>query len=666
MSAQLIITDGIKSVSLLDAAGFAVLYGKWSPGRAQPTVDEIVAAIGQDGAFVTSANFENVTERFDLKLTGTSHDDMAFKLQMLEELLEGALDHQEAASKYRPVYLVAQTDDETNPRYSEVLWGSISYKRNWREMDFVHQNVLRDIMFTIRRKPYWHSVPPETVPSPLSILTEYIEDEWAAAGDVLALVGNLRQTSQITHIFNFDDDLAAWSGNLVNDAGFDLFEVSGSTPALDDVVFFGSTDGPFFNFLLSIGTLGDFSATLLLEYWNGAAWTNTNSTPSTTLLKTGSITAAGKTYVPVSWNNNASDWATRLENGVTAYWLRLRISAFTSWTTTPAVDQVVRAANNNYIEIGQTQIPGDVKALAMLRMVGLAVAPTDDTPEFIAMGLKTTGLANFESMINAVNENPANWSVGYGTDTASAADSRAAGNAHALCTFTTQQNILLRAQFIFSSSDEIDYAGSYRVYLRCQQVGGNAGDVSVRLDYSSSNVTTTGEVIPLSGVEEGIELVDVGRYTLFPDIPRGGEDSGVSSVGMNFTLYASAVSATPNLEIFGIVLIPVDEWSLVTTGFGGLNEELQVFNAVQLDGGILREDVHRTRYFFTDPPFRRPAARWQIRGELPVLKPKRQGRIYFVFGSYPSSGSIIAAGHGLGLMAELMVAPRWKSLRGAA
>jgi len=107
-----------------------------------------------------------------------------------------------------------------------------------------------------------------------------------------------------------------------------------ATPAVNDAFYVGyATTFNEIDFLFSTQGAGTWTNTW--EYWNGAAWVTVN-TPSdgTTSFKAATTVHARVTHVP------QADWATTTVNGVSAYWLRSRVSSYTSITTRPIATQL--------------------------------------------------------------------------------------------------------------------------------------------------------------------------------------------------------------------------------------------------------------------------------------------------------------------------------------
>lgn len=115
-----------------------------------------------------------------------------------------------------------------------------------------------------------------------------------------------------------------------------------NTPAVDDAMYIGH-DVPFYGITIDTGTARSGTATLVWEYHNGSSWVAlTDVTDGTnTLTTTGPQTV---TYaIP-------DDWSTVAVNSTTArYYIRLRISAFTSQSTAPLLDE------------GTVAVAGDVR-----------------------------------------------------------------------------------------------------------------------------------------------------------------------------------------------------------------------------------------------------------------------------------------------------------------
>lgn len=101
-----------------------------------------------------------------------------------------------------------------------------------------------------------------------------------------------------------------------------------AVPVVDDAYYFGDDSDKFDTVRINIGTAGVGTWTITWEYYNGAAWVSLSGiSDGTTGFKT-----AGTN--DVDWTR-PSDWALTTVNGFSAYWVRARVSAYTSITTQP-------------------------------------------------------------------------------------------------------------------------------------------------------------------------------------------------------------------------------------------------------------------------------------------------------------------------------------------
>jgi hypothetical protein len=155
-------------------------------------------------------------------------------------------------------------------------------------------------------------------------ITEYLGRgfQWPMVGAVAAVHPDSSDT-------NRTDETAVCNTMTAN--GMHLMQAS---PAVNDSYYFGyqPTD-PLINqywdvLYINVGTAGAGTYTLTWEYWTGSAWSSlSNVTDNTNSFKT-----AGWNYVKWDW---PATWGTTAIKGYTTYWVRARVSAFTSLTTEP-------------------------------------------------------------------------------------------------------------------------------------------------------------------------------------------------------------------------------------------------------------------------------------------------------------------------------------------
>ena len=113
--------------------------------------------------------------------------------------------------------------------------------------------------------------------------------------------------------------------------------------AVDDALYIGQ-DETFSTVEIKYSTKGVYDATLAYEYWNGSAWVALDTLDEITYLdmSRGFTKDAGTYFLILS--DKPSDWAKTTPSGsgdaIDRYWIRLRISAWTSTTTAPKLDRI--------------------------------------------------------------------------------------------------------------------------------------------------------------------------------------------------------------------------------------------------------------------------------------------------------------------------------------
>lgn len=124
-----------------------------------------------------------------------------------------------------------------------------------------------------------------------------------------------------------------YTTNANSSATADFYPVA-ATPAVNDAIYFGS-DVPFNQLNIIGSTQGAGTWTNVFEYYSsvGPGWVDCSDTDGTTSWK-----AAVTVHQAVTWTPSAN-WIKTTINGVEAYYLRSRVSAYTSITTRPILTQ---------------------------------------------------------------------------------------------------------------------------------------------------------------------------------------------------------------------------------------------------------------------------------------------------------------------------------------
>lgn len=111
------------------------------------------------------------------------------------------------------------------------------------------------------------------------------------------------------------------------------FTILGDT---NDIAYLGK-DTQFKEVYFDLGTLGDYTASVTWNYWDGASWAVLATAGSDDLEASGVMTFT----IP-------GDWATTVVNSQSAYWIRAQASAFVTAATANSIGRQVMADLTDY------------------------------------------------------------------------------------------------------------------------------------------------------------------------------------------------------------------------------------------------------------------------------------------------------------------------------
>lgn len=375
---------------------------------------------------------------------------------------------------------------------------------------------------------------------------------------------NKHNLAQLTHAYYYDAAPAPGYTDIMAAAlPANLFP---AVPAAADILYLGIdtslvNSGPFASVIFDIGTAANDIINVDWEYWNGA-WVNlatVRTIDSAVPAEFFNCTGVGS----VSFVQPA-DWTTTAVNGVTGYWIRCVIPAGgvgAAPTAPTQANRLLYTVVRPSVDIDELQVAGDIPALARL-----SVRDYTDDYHASAVVLATRSLdrgSNFRMYLNASDEqNIAGMSfviVGatltMQTNTSSPTGRCAYYNPGAGATGNCYWRL--------DSSIAPDFFGKYRAYLRVDR-NSAVTDCIARLsvgfdDPNSLNIAYTyqSESKTIASGQPDY-LIDFGVV----DIPgfgalRDGEDI------LPIILYLSLgnTTTTPQLYIYDLILIPVDEWA---------------------------------------------------------------------------------------------------------
>lgn len=637
-SRELILIQGDEEVVLTRLPG--ARYGDYG------TTQIIPHAL--DRKFESSEEFYT-TERYSLVIKGTNTDDLAVQADRVYEMLRQAWLYKNTSDVITPVFIRQRASCETNRR-SAVVIGSpdVQLPVPIAHLPLETTQVIDPFDMAITRGP-WQAGTPGTMPdSPVTLTTT-----GGPALPTLVQVSNHRDQTAISHIFNYDDSLAAWSANLAGVAAFDIWSVAAAVPALNDIHYIGfSVNRPSRSVVWNIGTGGVYDAAILVEYYNGA-WVPLTYGDDYTIYPRGDQDELFTSVGPWVINTrDLRDWTTVNVNGVNTRWLRIRIDNFVGWVTTPAnADFNAYTARRPFVIFPAASIGGSAPPFALTRM--RSPDGGDDNPRFsnidrMIVGLKTRGLADFESHLNAGGAGlPAGWATAPGTDATEAN------------VWYGPQSKLLQVDFVttnpmdtrqtYTGTEMLDsWRGKYKAFIRAEQVSGADGDIILQLRAlldtgGATAMRWESDRITMQTHDDGPEVVDMtpDGVLSIPFVDELAEDD-FTGEDIVFRIRARRLGASAaTLDIWDLVLIPADEWiveydDLIQDLTAG-SEALRGLQLIEDDGGIIE---NRTVKRFTragrDDLWL--AQKWGRGGPRPKLKPNTTGRLYFLMMHYPSSG----------------------------
>jgi len=382
---------------------------------------------------------------------------------------------------------------------------------------------------------------------------------------VSVFVANKQNKANITHIFRYTAAGGAWSANLVGAAvPYDIFPGAAAGPANNDLTYFGcdvglADSGPFSNLVFDVlaGMTFGVGDGIIVEYWNGA-WVQ--------------LIAATQWFrfadrLMIMWEQ-PSDWAATVINGVNALWVRFRIVEVAGVSRVQQKGRGIYSCVTPFAEIAASQLPGTLPAL-MEMSLGSELGLSNEGPLLAYTNRVHVGARSldrqyaddtFTAYLNCADEQ----------NSADASFSALAATATIVTDLTTPTGrrvtyapagLTTDEQVCFWNLQNRSFAGTYHAYLRYQLSAGSAdGDFSVRLIVTSGSGIGGYRSLPVScSAVAAWNVADLGVIT-FP--PGNQTDVALNGEG-DIVIAASCFSAARSLYLYDLVIIPVDEWSMM-------------------------------------------------------------------------------------------------------
>jgi hypothetical protein len=571
-----------------------------------------------------------------------------------------------------PVYIVQRVRGETEKRFARVFTSPVlRMMQPLLNHQFELENLISNIGIPIARFA-WEDGAPGTIPSSKNT---FDKTNGGATAATLVPVANHYDDHSIDTIYRSDNGV--FSANLFGTAAHAIFPAA---PAINVDFYYVGSDEPFWHILWNIVTASvETGVTYLFEYSDGGAgWPDLTLGDDLTLYPDDDPFDA--TGISGMFFHPGSDWAKETVNGDNKFWIRISISALTTYTTAPenGTDDVYNQ-RQPYALLPSSELEGDVPPLIRLRMLGTYGG--DENVEMtnlsrVLIGAKSRNLDEFDSHLNPGGDGlPANWAVAYGTDTSTAADPEAPGGDQADCDFAGDTSNVMRVRFTGTGLASA-YKGKYRPFIRCQQIGGDVADVTMNLriridstaDYAPQIDTSA---VSLGATDDGHELVDLepGNYL---QIPFGEfyEADSLEGADLIIEIWAQIEAGSAGtLEIYDLILLPVDEWwgeyeDPVTNSDSG-SSALRGEKILIDDGGLVED---RAGMFKIDGSEEWFTELWERHGKPPSFVPLYGDtyRLHFIFAYYNATwgGDPMLSTPGMGVFLEWESRNQYLYLRG--
>lgn len=646
--AELIITDGTEAVSLLDRR-FGFKLRDWRPTVVDYKGGGVFRSSSlSPGSRLVHGVLDDVDEAFEVAGRQASPDIMAGASQRLLRLLQKANTYWTTPWQDDPVWVYARGRGMTSGQYGLIKKAQIPELANPFFSPFIQAQGLAALeTFNILiRRDQWQLEEPGTGTALPVTATNRAGSRGQADGittqDIFG--GPRRFEGNVDNVYRFDSSLAAWSANIVTSAPVDLFPAG---PGLNDALFIGSTgtpEGPFCNLIFNL-IAGAGTYTLAWEYWNGGTWAALpNFLDRTDRLRNAGRVGAFWSF-PTNWavGNLQTIFGGSAPN-VAGFWVRVRISAFTSMSTIPrqttgTANGAIYIVNWNGFALDDLDVPGDLPALFRLEILDqTGSAPLSTTPDDVRVALRSVSRdvnGTFDPIHNWSQESFTGWTCSASAPAAFAVEVEVpAGEVIQWAPGGAVANAE-RGQFFVGSGSALDYYGRFRIFLRIRQVGGLAGDFSVQLRANMFGVgVQSSDLIPTPLINEFIAL-DMGVYT----IPGTDQVSRSDALfGMFFEAWAESAAAG-TLQFVDLILWPVDEWAgeFFRVSEGDNWDDLEVLD---IDGFMRPKSAPRAlvrKAGLVLYPYR------QISQQAPFIHANADQRLYIFAGDWdPTNECLIA------------------------
>lgn len=577
---RLIITDGDVVVSLFDIFNLQ----RWTPALAGTKAGGVWASSPfMPGRRLVAREFDNVTDSLELTIKSEGDiNDLIFELRKLRQLLEKAVDYWVSDWAKEPVWIEARGTCEDEIRYAYVIdYRTPKDDDPYEDYANTIPSIFENFPLTIEHLQWQETEPDTETAIELSTSMTYNGTDYGqeATTERDVYLANKYTEANITHGYIYDASVPGFlAGNLIG--GALPQNLLPNPPAVGDMLYLGintalADSGPFSNVIFDLSQRWSVFpnwGTAVWEYWNGA-WIALN--PMDNTFGDGDMTPATSSPLStlgvnaVAWAHPA-DWVTTAVNGVTGYWIRLRI------TVTPPIANNVPIQQNRdiysqtypWVDLDELQIPGDLPALIHTiienRSAEIPNAIQDDnyTEMFMlcSRSVSRDFVNIFPAYINFSDEQNIT-GVTVGESVASSAFANDVQSPTGRCITSTLGGAVVEVETAYAIVQEL-FPGTYRVFLRADITTGTADAAKWKLRFD------LGDYVLFE--TEFLEFVDTGQYAY---IDFGQVDLLSYSLARAYGPIIYVISddaAAQVVNLYDLVIMPVDEFSLLAYTNNGM------------------------------------------------------------------------------------------------
>lgn len=578
------ITDGTTYVSLIDPKIGFFLRG-WRPAISVLKDGGVWhSSPYTDGRRLVQAARDSVDEAFTLGLQDLTQDDVASRLVNLRRLLDKARAYWTDDFQPDVVWIEARGGNETNTRYAVVLnWSMTSESNPFSSPLFGCRSTMDEFDLMITRG-HWQADTPGT-DTCLNITAGILAEEkyglefgyTSSTPNVycgyerLIPVANHHVHHNLHHIIRVDASGPTFLRFINQSSEVALpWTLLPSPAAIGDALCFGAElySSPFTNLVFGLSQ-GMSGITVVWEYYNGAGWTTLDTRDNTN-----NMAQSGSIHWPLPSNMAYGQFSTFYAGAptISAYWVRMRVSAITSPVSPIQANNEIFTCHWPYVDLDAGNVGGDIPAKARIQMrirsSSVSASPILHSDKVrVALRSMERG-EEFTPFINLTDTvimdmNFGRWNV-YDWTRGTTIESMA-GQCGYSCRYTPTGPSVSGEGIMYAyvaDGYEGQYKGKYRVFLRCRQNGGNAGDLGVNFyagPAGAPGIYRSGWVYT-KYADGRPHLLDLGLV----DIPlTQGLALGDSYEAFGITFYGANLNtgSSPTLDLTDAIFWPVDEWT---------------------------------------------------------------------------------------------------------